>query len=108
MESVIQPEVLERYKEEMRAFARRAGYTLDPPEAAPAAAVPRPAEGAGVPGPIEGAAPVPAQGEAPTLPDSGAMPPAENPAGPPGEQFPLFPVEPMGSAGDGEPFDDGL
>lgn len=100
MESVIQPEVLERYKEEMRAFARRAGYTLDPPEAAPAAAVPRPAEGAGVPGPIEG--------EAPALADMGAMPPAENPAGPPGEQFPLFPVEPMGSAGDGEPFDGGL
>lgn len=100
MESVIQPEVLERYKEEMRAFARRAGYTLDPPEAAPAAAVPRPAAGAGAPGPTEE--------EVSASTDREGMPPAENPAGPPGEQFPLFPVEPMGSAGDGEPFDDGL
>lgn len=100
MESVIQPEVLERYKEEMRTFARRAGYTLDPPEAVPAAAVPRPAAGAGAPGPTEG--------EVSASTDRGGMPPAENPAGPPGEQFPLFPVESMGSAGDGEPFDDGL
>lgn len=100
MESVIQPEVLERYKEEMRAFARRAGYKLGPPEAAPAAATPQPPAGTGAPGPTPA--------DPSVLPDTEAMPPAESPAGPPGEQFPLFPVESMSPAGDNDPFDDGL
>lgn len=100
MESVIQPEVLERYKEEMRAFARRAGYTLDPPETTPASETTQPAAGAGASAPTER--------EVSASTDMGVMPPAENPAGPLGEQFPLFPVEPMMPAGNGELFDDGL